>query len=128
MNHSWYVRTYVHYSVFLIGYCLQNLYAIVLCAFHLVCLLASKVDLSRNTKVLQIAQKSPTFSKKYDDLQDKLHVLAARDDLLTGIITPTCIKTQCAQIKCGLIALSDTMMPYFSIPYKGQILRVAATM
>lgn len=41
--------------------------------------------------------KKSAFQKKYDELQDQLHVLAARDDLFTGkvkimyaILTETC--------------------------------------
>ena len=54
---------------------------------HLVVmLLASKWNAARDEpKVFHVSHESPTFSKKFDDIQDKLHTLAARDDLLTGL-------------------------------------------
>ena len=35
--------------------------------------------------MFHVSHESSTFSKKFDDIQDKLHALAARDDLLTGL-------------------------------------------
>lgn len=54
--------------------------------YFLVMLLASKWNAARDEpKMFHVSHESPTFSKKFDDIQDKLHGLAARDDLLTGL-------------------------------------------
>ena len=49
------------------------------------------------THKFQISPESTVFRKKYDDLQDQLRVLAARDDLLTGNkMEYLCIYKTCA--------------------------------
>lgn len=50
-------------------------------------LLASQWNATRvEPKMFNVSHDSSTFSHKFDEIQQKLHALAARDDLLTGMI------------------------------------------
>ena len=50
----------------------------------LVSLLASKRDSPTSKLRFQVRYTSAAFRKKYDELQEQLHALTARDELLTG--------------------------------------------